>query len=277
MERIAAKWAVKFRENRKNRPEPGWGLPVTLPEREFGKVLSSLEQFHLGDGGGPGSLIAFDKGRFEDVSPEAREVVDLWFAEEKEHSRLLGMAVARMGGTPIKSHWSFTCFCLVRKWAGVWAELYILLLTEIVSTAYYRLLKRHCPDVCIKDVCRLILRDESGHVSFHRDRLVDKGGWYGVVWETLFRGFGLAAGTMLWVNHRGALVALGSSDAEFFVEAWLELGRFVRRLRRDLREASAVANEADRGWESEVVGERVIQPIARGEGHGVGLLRVLRR
>jgi hypothetical protein len=235
LERFLGKWMGYFGRNRENWREPRWGLPVALPERAFKKVLWSLEQFHLGDGGGPASLIAWDKERFQGRSEGVREVVDLWFAEEKKHSRLLGCAVRRMGGEPITGHWSFTCFCLVRKWAGVRAELYILLLTEIVSAAYYRLLKRHCADECIGDVCRLILRDEVGHVHFHRDRMAEAGGAYGVVWETLFRFFGLAAGTMLWVNHRSALTALGASDAAFYVEAWLELGRFVRRLRRDVK------------------------------------------
>lgn len=235
MKRIAAKWAGYFGRKRENRPEPDWGSEVALSGKAYEKVLRSLEQFHLGDGGGPASLIAWDRNGLLGNCAEVKELVDLWFKEEKEHSRLLGKAVARMGGTPITGHWSFTCFCLVRRIAGVRAELNILLLTEIVSTAYYRLLKRHCPDECIRDVCRLILRDEAGHVAFHRDRLAQHARRYGVIWETLFRFFGLAAGTMLWVNHRRALAALGASDLEFFCEAWLEMGRFVRRLRRDVR------------------------------------------
>ncbi len=250
MERISAKWTGYFRGNKDNRREPEWGSDVALPKKAYGKVLRSLEQFHLGDGGGPASLIAWDRKGFDGQSAQVKELVDLWFAEEKEHSRLLGNLVKRMGGTPITGHWSFTCFCLVRKLAGVRAELYILLLTEIVSTAYYRLLKRHCPDKCIQDVCRLILRDEAGHVNFHRDRLAEAGGMYGVVWETLFRFFGLAAGTMLWVNHRPALKALGAGDVEFYVEVWLEMGRFVRRLRRDVRSGRQVmkSEEVEEGY-----------------------------
>ena len=38
----------------------------------------------------------------------------------------------------------------------------ILLLVEIVSTVYYRLIQRHCTDAPVRDMCDLIMRDEAG-------------------------------------------------------------------------------------------------------------------
>src|SRR5262249_56353702 len=120
------------------------------------------EQFQLGDGGGPAYLIARNRETFLGASEGARELVDLWFAEELEHARLLGAAVDRFGGRRITSHWSFSVFCLVRKWFGVRFELTVLLLTEIVSTVYYRLLHRHGQDPALRAMCRLIMRAETG-------------------------------------------------------------------------------------------------------------------
>src|SRR5205807_7904667 len=100
-----------------------------------------------------------------------RALVDLWFAEEREHARLLGMAVERFGGRCISGHWSFSAFCLTRRWFGVRFELTVLLLTEIASTVYYRLLRRHGQDPALRSMCRLILRDEIGHVAFHHASL----------------------------------------------------------------------------------------------------------
>ena len=140
------------------------------PARPPGAGLGGADHAPAG-GGGPASLIAFDAESFRDQSDVTRQLVDLWFAEEKEHSRLLSGAVARFGGTPIDGHWSFWVFCQVRRWLGVRFELTALLLTEIVSTAYYRLLRRHGEDTALRQMCRLVLRDEAGHVAFHRDRL----------------------------------------------------------------------------------------------------------
>src|SRR5262249_17295133 len=154
-----------------------------------------LEQFQLGDGGGPAYLIAWDREKFLSQGEGTRRLVDLWFAEEREHARLLGKAVKRFGGQCIHGHWSFTAFCLVRRWLGVRFELTVLLLTEIVSTVYYKLICRHAADSVLRATCRLILRDETGHVAFHRDRLAraPRGGSsrYGPSWAVPFRLLGL--------------------------------------------------------------------------------------
>jgi hypothetical protein len=158
----------------------------------------------LGDGGGPASLIARDADRFRCSTEEMRAIVDAWFREEAEHARLLGRAVDRLGGRHIKSHWSFTAFCLCRRVLGVRFELQVLLLTELVSTAYYRVLCAHSPDAPVAEMCRLILRDEAGH----------------------------AAATMLWVNHGPGLTAIGGSRSEYFAEVRRQLRRFILSLDR---------------------------------------------
>jgi hypothetical protein len=231
------RWTAHFRRNRENRPEPDWGAAPVLSADVVRRVVGSLEQFQLGDGGGPACLIAHDAERFRSGSEGAAALVDLWFAEEREHARLLGAAVARFGGHLIHGHWSFTAFCLSRRWFGVRFELTVLLLTEIVSTVYYRLLHRHGQDPALRATAQLILRDEIGHVAFHRDRLARaaRAGMarHGTLWEVAFRALGLAAASMLWVNHAPALRALGAGGSEYYREVWRELSRFVRRLRQE--------------------------------------------
>jgi hypothetical protein len=235
------RWLAHFRRNRLSRPEPDWEAPVTLPPEVVVPLVRSLEQFQLGDGGGPACLIAWDAERFLQRSAGMRKLVDLWFAEEREHSRLLGRAVARFGGRPIRGHWSFTAFCWCRRWFGVRFELTVLLLTEIASTAYYRLFRLHGGDPALRAMYRLILRDEAGHIAFHRERLSGAGrARYGRLWEARFRALGLAAATMLWVNHARAIGALGGSRSEYYRAVWRELSLFVNRLRR----AAVIPNSA---------------------------------
>ena len=81
-----AKWIAYFKRNKQSRPEPDWGSPLNVPPRILVPVLRSVEQFRLGDGGGPASLIAFDRENFRSSSEEMRQIVDLWFAEEAEHA-----------------------------------------------------------------------------------------------------------------------------------------------------------------------------------------------
>lgn len=256
MEMDSDRWLAYFRKNRESRPEPDWDAPITLSPPVIKKLVRSLEQFHLGDGGGPASLIAWNAETFRGTSDATRQLVDLWFNEEKEHSRLLCGAVKRFGGTPITGHWSFTVFCWVRRWFGVRFELTCLLLTEIVSTIYYRLMRRHGNDPALRAMCRLILRDEACHVAFHRDRLARNAGGrpsrYGLWWETRMRVLGLAAATMLWINHARAIKGLGATDAEFYRGVWRELSVFIAQLRRDTARLPAIA----------VVSPAVVSPVA---------------
>src|SRR5436190_9593468 len=229
-----AKWITHFKRNRCDRPEPDWSAPVTVRPEVLAALLPSLEQFRLGDGGGPASLIAHDAERFRGRTTEMRFLVDRWFAEEAEHARLLGCAVDRFGGRRITSHWSFTTFCLCRRALGVRFELQVLLLTELVSTAYYRVLLAHSPDAPLAAMCGLILRDEAGHVAFHRDRLAATGrsplGLGGAVWQAQFWLCGHAAAAMLWKNHGPCLTAIGGSREEYFREVKWELQRFIASL-----------------------------------------------
>ena len=245
MQLDADRWLRHFRSNGQSRVEPDWEAPTTLRPEVVSQLVKSLEQFHLGDGGGPANLIAWNAESLRASSAQTRELIALWFAEEKEHSRLLCGAVKRFGGKPIEGHWSFSVFCAVRRWFGVRFELTVLLLTEIVSTVYYRLIYRHGDDVALRGMCRLILRDEAGHVAFHRDRLArearGRGCRYGAGWEAWFRGLGLAAGTMLWINHARALVALGATRNEFYREIWTELSGFSRQVRRKRCSAEALS------------------------------------
>ncbi len=226
--------------NSTRRPEPDWNAPLRLESRTLEKLRRSIQQFQLGDGGGPAYLIAWDRDRYlSDL--EVKRVIDLWFNEEKEHSRLLGDLLSRLGAEKIESHWSFSLFCGVRKFLGVRFELQALLGTEIVSNVYYKMLRKHGDDAALKGMCDLIIRDETGHIAFHRSRLADAGpANFGAVWSALFRLRALAAGTVLWVNHRGALVALGGTDAGFYRWIWRDTSAFINRLRREARRCGSI-------------------------------------
>ena len=189
-------------------------------------MVRSLEQFQLGDGGGPAYLIAWDRERF---------------LSESEGTRATGESVVRRGTRTFPPSWG--CRRSFRRplhrrpleFHGILPvaqvdrrpfELTVLLLTEIVSTVYYRLLHRHGKDTALRAMCRLIIRDEVGHVAFHRDRLAraaragnaNRGKW----WELCFRMLGLARGHHAVDQPRSRLAALGATTAEFYREVWLE-------------------------------------------------------
>jgi hypothetical protein len=258
-------WIDHFRRNGTDRKEPDWEAPLRLQGDALAKLTRSIQQFQLGDGGGPAYLIAWNREKLLGSDAGIRTLVDLWFTEEVEHSRLLGVMLARLGGTPIQSHWSFGLFCGLRKWLGVGFELYALLLTEIVSHVYYKMLHRHGDDEALRGMCRLIIRDEAGHIAFHRARLASDGRLgrrrYGRIWEAAFRLRGLLAGTVLWVNHRGAVRALGGTDSEFYRSIWHGMSRFINGLREDLKTREEKPDAAGTESDGRIIAEKKASPI----------------
>lgn len=212
-----ARWIAHFESNRVARPEPDWNAPFVMPEGKRSALARSLAEYQLGDGGGECRLVARDAEAYRGTTEEVAKVVDLWFAEEREHSRLLAGAVRRVGGTLIEDTFAFRLFYACRRALGVQFEMLVLLIVEIVSTGYYRVIRRHAGDEPIRAMCKLILRDEARHIDFHRDRIAARHpDGVGGFWAWRFRVLGYACATFLWIGHGSCLRALGGSRAELF-------------------------------------------------------------
>jgi hypothetical protein len=118
----------------------------------------------------------------------------------------------------------------------------VLVIAEIVGTAYYRLLHRRTCDPVLEQVCEIVLRDEARHIAFHVDWLgqthacllpFERG-----VWALQFQLLFSTAAQIAWFDHRHALATVGATRREFFREARLECIRFLAQL--DAAQAAAV-------------------------------------
>jgi hypothetical protein len=225
------KWIQHFERNRAGRPEPDWRSPLAMAESRRAALAWSLAEYQLGDGGGPCRLIAGDAEQLRASQEELRRVIDLWFAEEAEHSRLLSGAVKRLRGTFVQTTFAFRLFCRVRRAIGVQAEMLVLLVVEIVSTGYYRVIRKHCADQPTQDMCRLILRDEAGHIAFHNDRIAEnrRRGIGGLMRFSIYLLAYVCAG-FLWLGHGRCLRAIGASRSELFRHVTSGVRLFLRRL-----------------------------------------------
>jgi len=224
-------WIDHFEINRKHRREPNWGAAFVASERKRVALARSLAEYQLGDGGGECRLIAHDASTVRGVDEKAARVIDLWFNEEREHSRLLSHAVRRVNGTFVTSTFAFRLFNRVRRWFGVQFEMLVLLIVEIVSIGYYRLIQRHCDDEAIAAMCGLILRDELGHIAFHASRLrAGRPLWRMPWWHLYFLLLGEACAMFLWHGHGSDLRAIGATRSELFREVHEGLTDFLAGL-----------------------------------------------
>jgi hypothetical protein len=226
-------WLHYYQDNKLNRPEPKWNMPSPLDAGRQRVLAQSLSHFQLGETGEGKFLIA--QARVQSPDDVAyHEALQLFIAEEGEHARLLERLVHRFGGRIIRQHWTHFLFRLVRRALGFKFEIQLLVIAELVGTAYYRLLHTRTRDSVLEETCAFILKDEAQHIDFHADwfgefqsRLlpIERAGWT-LQFQILFA----AAAHVAWIDHRHCLRMIGADRGEFFREARRECIRFLRQL-----------------------------------------------
>ena len=226
-------WLSYYQDNRRNRPEPKWNSPSAIDPAIQRVLARSLSHFQLGETGS-GDYLLNRACKQISSDPAYLDALQYFIAEEGEHARLLERLVLRFGGATIRRHWTHGLFRLVRHALGFQFEIQVLLIAELVGTAYYRLLKARTTDSVLDETCELLLRDEVQHVEFHVH-------WLGEVlsrllpieaaaWRTQFQALFYGAAAVAWIDHREALIASGSNRSEFFREARRECIRFLYRV-----------------------------------------------
>jgi len=229
-------WLSYFTANVSGRPEPAWESRSVLDDATALRLARSLSHFQLGESG-EGTFLLREAERFYANDEAYCAALRLFIAEEQEHARLLSHLVQRFKGTLVAQHWTQTLFRLLRRAVGIDFEIQVLVIAELVGTVYYRLLQRHISDRATLDVCELVLKDETQHVRFHAERFSsNQRGWHGIehaLWRWQFRVMLATAGYVAWIDHRGALSAVGATRLEFFDELRMECRAFLDLLSQE--------------------------------------------
>lgn len=225
MKRTIHDWLRHFENHRAGWSAPDWEhLPPCRLDPERRRLLAeSLAIFQIGETGGGTRLRRFvtESAGLGDRSREAvyARAVDLFIAEENDHARLLAGMVGYLGGELKRKHWANSVFRSVRTWLGLEFNLQVLLTAELIADAYYGLLARAVPDAVVSEVCGRIVRDEAGHIGFHRTyfslrhrgRLPVGTALWGLQFQMLY----LMAEALVWREHGACLRAFGIGRAAF--------------------------------------------------------------
>ncbi len=155
--------------------------------------------------------------------------------EENQHARWLTTLRERFGGERLESHWSDSAFVLLRHIGGLRREICVLLTAEVIALTYYRVLALADDDPVLGATCRRILKDERGHVAFHRATLSHEFAGMPAPARAAailsWRSFVAATAQVVAWDHREVLDLAGVSRAEFSAE----VRRNARRLARAIR------------------------------------------
>lgn len=226
-------WLRYYQTNLDSWTDPEWHVPSPLDPKTKRTLALSLSHFQLGESGEGNFLFAQARKQTPDDAAYV-QALELFISEEQAHASLLEKLVLRFGGRTIKRHWTHALFRLVRRTFGLNFELQVLVIAELVGTAYYRLLHARSRDPVLEQVCDRILRDEGRHIDFHADWLGDFH-WRllpleRAAWSAQFQIlFGLAA-QIAWLDHRKCFHAIDANRREFFREARRECIYFLKQL-----------------------------------------------
>jgi P-aminobenzoate N-oxygenase AurF len=215
-------WLNYFEQNRANRLPVPWTRNIVIEPRLRGPLVRSLQKFQLGESG-EGRNLKRHARQTGDAAYAA--AIDLFIKEEQEHSRLLAMALHKLNAPLLKSDWSDWCFVSMRRLSGLYLELMVLLLPEMIAKRYFRALHDGTRDPVLRAVFAQIARDEDGHLAFHVEylrRAFEKMSFSRrmlvlVVWRIAFRATCMA----VMLDHRAALRAVGMKPKPF----WNDCGR----------------------------------------------------
>jgi len=211
-------WREKF-EGRRTRP-----LPAVAELPEIGDALrpilaASLARFQAGETGEGRVVQQVRKAQLPGVDADYCEAIRLFVAEEGRHARILGTAVRALGGRPVEAAWTETAFRFGRRAVGVRTKLLVLWAAEIAAIAGYRVLASRLPHGGLRAALGELSGDEADHLAFHTDF------FRGLAADRVRRaalGAALtsavvAAGAILWWDHRRLWAALGVRAADLHV------------------------------------------------------------
>jgi hypothetical protein len=235
-------WLEYFQRNRENRAEPRWHLPSPDSQALRHELARSLSHFQLGESG-EGRFLLDQAEKTHPDDPVYAKALALFIGEEKEHARLLAELVKRFRGRLIHRHWTHFVFRLARRALGLNFEIQVLVIAELVGTAYYRLLHLRTRDPVLEETCHRMLLDEAKHIEFHAERFgdfhrellpIERAAW-GAQFQVLL----MIAANVAWADHGKCLRALGAKRADFSKIARAECIVFLDAVSRCARPVRA--------------------------------------
>lgn len=218
-------WLAYFRQNQLDRRGVAWHEGISLEPRLRAPLARSLARFQLGESSDGARLKARARRLARDTGDQAyADAIDLFIAEEQEHSRLLANVLHQLHAPLLRYHWTDSLFRRCRHLLGFYEEISVLLMAEIIALRYYGEIREGCRAPVLEIVCEQILADEKFHVRFHCERFhqtitrrfwLARAGW----WLVLSAMFVAASAVVAW-DHRHVFRALGGSSAEFLRDSW---------------------------------------------------------
>jgi hypothetical protein len=210
-------WQAYFALNRARGTAIPWERGVRVAPALHDPLVRTLQRFQVGESGYGRHL-----RRAAQATREAAYVaaLDLFIAEEQKHAGILARLLDGLGAGLLQRHWSDGWFIGLRHLGGLYGELLVLMVAEIIGEQVYRLVHAHGGDAVLRRAMAEMLADEAGHVAFHCDTLRDGLGsqpaWVRGMIHAGWRLFFQAVCLVVILDHHGFLAAVGVAPGTFW-------------------------------------------------------------
>lgn len=170
--RTSSEWVTYYEHNRENLMAVPWEDAYHLTPQERDTILSSIQQFQLGEsseGKRLNQLAATHAEKHAD--PAYADAVALFIREEQRHAAELARFMQHEGLPCLTQNTVDGIFRFLRRAVNLEVAISVLLTAEIIAMTYYKALHDATRSPILQTICRQILRDEVQHLSFQCDGL----------------------------------------------------------------------------------------------------------
>jgi hypothetical protein len=230
-------WHQHFLQNRGASDALPWAESRHLTAVERRIVARSIQQFQLGEW-------ARGRGLMRRASAHPVLARDTWWlpalqlfiAEEQEHSNMLGRYLDREQIPRLEAHWIDGVFRRLRKLACLEVCTTVLVTAETLAIPFYQALRDATHSPLLRAICVRILSDEGAHLKFQALTL-------GLIRRSLsgrartVRSLGHAlmfhgTAVVVWQQHRRVFHAANWNFRRFWNEARREFAHLGRQIRQ---------------------------------------------
>lgn len=230
-------WHRHFLQNRGASRMLPWDESQRLSASERRLVARSIQQFQLGEWArGRGLMRRASAHPVLAIDPWWLPALQLFIAEEQEHSNILGCFLDRERIPRLPNHWLDGIFRRLRKLAGLELCSTVLVTAETLAIPFYQALRDATHSPLLRAICVRILCDEAAHLKYqaltlgliHRSLGKRARAVRSLSHSVLFQGTAL----LLWQQHRQVFHAAAWNFRRFWNEARREFALLERHIRQ---------------------------------------------
>lgn len=224
--RDSKQWKLYFEENARSLIEIPWDLGGELTPEEKAAIGRSVQEFQAGESSEGRHLYRYAQEYAERTGDVGYvQAIRLFIAEEQRHGQDLGRFLTLNQIPLLRTTFTDRVFRKLRNvLGGLESSIAVLLVAEIISMAYYPLLRRATKSRILQCLCDQIIRDEEMHVRFQAGQLAKLRANQGWLKRALAMGLQrfLFFGTVLvvWLCHRHVIRRGGLSLLGWWRACW---------------------------------------------------------